>query len=416
MGEAKQRHTGRELTSSPPFSIKVVLVLMKIGESSGAVLMPDAKHGVDPHKRESLHSSGREERELKCQRGYYYHTAGTHCCMQCHKGTYVVEECLGPERTTNCSECGSGSYMPENNYSPRCLGCSRCRATLGQIEISSCKPEQDTICGCGNNQYQASGGSEFSCRNCSACENGKIRQHCTKFNDTICECHTNFFRRTGENNCSPCSSCNDEECKKLCDIMLTSKTSPSNSMEIIVTLGSFLVLIVFGCLVLLLAKRTNWQSCLKKKNFTSCFNSLDQAITREPTSKIDNKTNCSLRCQDDEVQQLSQASPAVLLPDCVRSARETQIPDNPKVLYTIVDNVPMLRWREFMRYLGLSDNTMERISIEQRHIREAQYEMLIQWKQQAGPGAFVERISNVLNQMNLTGCSEAIQEALTKQP
>uniref|UniRef100_H9GHQ0 Death domain-containing protein n=1 Tax=Anolis carolinensis TaxID=28377 RepID=H9GHQ0_ANOCA len=350
-----------------PVVIKVVLVLMKIGESSGAVLMPDAKHGVDPHKRESLHSSGREERELKCQRGYYYHTAGTHCCMQCHKGTYVVEECLGPERTTNCSECGSGSYMPENNYSPRCLGCSRCRAS-------------------------------------------------TKFNDTICECHTNFFRRTGENNCSPCSSCNDEECKKLCDIMLTSKTSPSNSMEIIVTLGSFLVLIVFGCLVLLLAKRTNWQSCLKKKNFTSCFNSLDQAITREPTSKIDNKTNCSLRCQDDEVQQLSQASPAVLLPDCVRSARETQIPDNPKVLYTIVDNVPMLRWREFMRYLGLSDNTMERISIEQRHIREAQYEMLIQWKQQAGPGAFVERISNVLNQMNLTGCSEAIQEALTKQP
>ncbi|XP_060619375.2 tumor necrosis factor receptor superfamily member 1A-like [Anolis sagrei] len=393
--------------------IKVILVQMNTGESLGAVLMPGAKHGVDTHKQESPHSSGREERGLKCERGYFNHTNGTHCCLQCHKGTYVAEECLGPGMAPNCLECPRGTYMPENNYNPQCLGCARCRTSFKQIEISSCHPERDTICGCANNQYQTSDGSEFFCRNCSACENGKIRQHCTKFSDTICECHAHFFRRTGENNCSPCSSCNDEECEKLCGTMLGSVKSPLNSTEIIVALSSLLVLFAFGCLVMLLAKKTDWQSCSKKMKSTF---SLDQPITGEPTTKNNNKTNCSLLCREDEEQQLSQASPAVLLSDCVRPARETLIPDYPNVLYTIADHVPMSRWREFMRYLGLDDNTMERISIEQRHVREAQYEMLRQWKQQAGHGASVEHISNVLNQMNLSGCSEAIQEALTKQP
>ncbi|KAF7238090.1 Tumor necrosis factor receptor superfamily member 1A [Varanus komodoensis] len=88
----------------------------------------------------------------------------------------------------------------------------------------------------------------------------------------------------------------------------------------------------------------------------------------------------------------------------------------PTVLYIVADHVPVSRWKEFVRRLGLNENTIERISMEQRHIREAQYEMLGQWRLQAAHGATVEHISNVLNEMELSGCSEAIQEVLRSAP
>ncbi|KAJ7402662.1 tumor necrosis factor receptor superfamily member 1A isoform X2 [Pitangus sulphuratus] len=103
------------------------------------------------------------------------------------------------------------------------------------------------------------------------------------------------------------------------------------------------------------------------------------------------------------------------LPDCVRPARKTQLPDNPAILYTVVDHVPPSRWKEFVRRLGLSDYDLERIELDHRRLRDAQYEMLRLWKLQMGRAATVEHISSVLNQMELSGCSDAIQEALLNQ-
>lgn len=82
----------------------------------------------------------------------------------------------------------------------------------------------------------------------------------------------------------------------------------------------------------------------------------------------------------------------------------------------MVEHVLPSRWKEFVRRLGLSDYEIERIEMEQRRLRDAQYEMLRQWRLQMAQGATVERISSVLNQMELSGCSEAIQEALSRQP
>lgn len=88
---------------------------------------------------------------------------------------------------------------------------------------------------------------------------------------------------------------------------------------------------------------------------------------------------------------------------------------DPAILYAVVDHVPLSRWKEFVRRLGLSDYDLERIEAEHRHLRDAQYEMLRLWNLRMGHAATVEHISCVLNQMELSGCSEAIQEALLKQ-
>lgn len=81
----------------------------------------------------------------------------------------------------------------------------------------------------------------------------------------------------------------------------------------------------------------------------------------------------------------------------------------------MVDHVPPSRWKEFVRRLGLTEYDLERIEMEHRHLRDAQYEMVSLWKLQMGHAATVEHISCVLNQMELSGCSEAIQEALLNQ-
>lgn len=78
--------------------------------------------------------------------------------------------------------------------------------------------------------------------------------------------------------------------------------------------------------------------------------------------------------------------------------------------------MPPFRWKEFVRRLGLSDYEIEQIEMEQRRVRDAHYEMLKQWRLKKGRGATVECISCVLNQMELSGCSEAIQEALPRRP
>lgn len=88
---------------------------------------------------------------------------------------------------------------------------------------------------------------------------------------------------------------------------------------------------------------------------------------------------------------------------------------DPAILYTVVDHVPPSRWKEFVRRLGLSDCDLERIELEHRRLRDAQYEMLRLWKLQMGRAATVEHISCVLNQMELSGCSDAVQEALLNQ-
>lgn len=50
---------------------------------------------------------------------------------------------------------------------------------MDQVEISPCMVDQNTVCGCGKNQYQESlGRNLFRCRNCSPCLNGTVQISC----------------------------------------------------------------------------------------------------------------------------------------------------------------------------------------------------------------------------------------------
>ncbi|MGH0124020.1 UNVERIFIED_CONTAM: hypothetical protein FKN15_015709 [Acipenser sinensis] len=86
----------------------------------------------------------------------------------------------------------------------------------------------------------------------------------------------------------------------------------------------------------------------------------------------------------------------------------------PEFLYAVVSAVPVNRWKEFVRRLGLSDREMEYVERDQRCFQEAQYEMMRLWRNKKGTpqqGA----ITGVLRGMGLEGCAEELSAELKWQ-
>ncbi|NXI43846.1 TNR1A factor, partial [Galbula dea] len=363
----------------------------------------------------------REKRQGQCPLGQYLHPRKTHCCMRCHAGTYKARDCDRPDQATLCLPCANGTFTAVDNTMSKCFPCTHCRAEFQQIVESPCTLKQDTVCGCRKNQYQFGSFDLFQCRNCSSCVNGVIL-NCSKNTDTICRCKPGFFL-TNSHVCKSCNRCIGEECLQCHSPVTTSP--PSSGLNGSLILG--IILAIFGLTALLYI--VNKAVKLVQENgiassFCSCV-SLPQT-TKEPVSEVEVKrSEISILLPESqrETEFLVNATPPAApllpssheLPDCVSHARKTQLPDNPAILYTVVDHVPLSRWKEFVRRLGLSDCVLERIEAEHRHLRDAQYEMLRLWKLQMGHAATVEHISFVLNQMELSGCSEAMQEALLNQ-
>ncbi|KGL85252.1 Tumor necrosis factor receptor superfamily member 1A, partial [Tinamus guttatus] len=375
-------------------------------------------HRVALEGKDPVNPLGREKRQVQCLLGQYLHPKETHCCMRCHAGTFKLKDCEGPEQAPVCHPCANGTFTAVDNTMSKCFQCTQCRSDFHQIVESPCTPKQDTVCGCRKNQYQLDVLDRFLCKNCSTCANGIIA-NCKYGTDT----GPVQILSTGFAICIFCHSCIEEECLH-CHSRVTASPTPSGPHGIlflhiiIAILGIIIVLCVVNKVVKMVQENgvvSSFYSCVALSN-----------MSREPASEVEverNVTSIILPESPQETVLLVNAIPPAApmpqssqeLPDCVRPARTTQLPDNPAILYTVVDHVPPSRWKEFVRRLGLSDYDLERIEMEHRRIRDAQYEMLRLWKLQMGHAATVERISCVLNQMELSGCSEAIQEALPNQ-
>ncbi|ETE58763.1 hypothetical protein L345_15514, partial [Ophiophagus hannah] len=79
-------------------------------------------------------------------------------------------------------------------------------------------------------------------------------------------------------------------------------------------------------------------------------------------------------------------------------------------LYTVINAVPVRRWKEFVRGLGLQDGEIELVELEHSQFREQQYEMLKRWCQQRG--ASLVAILDTLEAMQLGGCAQELKEKL----
>ncbi|XP_072509824.1 tumor necrosis factor receptor superfamily member 1A isoform X2 [Notamacropus eugenii] len=399
----------------------------------------------------STHKRHQEKRDIECPQGKYKHpTNESICCLKCHKGTYLEEDCGGPDLAPNCKTCEKGTYTEIENYLSRCHSCSICRKEMGQIEKKNCTVSRNTVCGCGENQYQQRQGREdnglFRCVNCNPCLNGTIQHPCQEKQDAVCICNTDFF--WDDNKCISCSECvPGKKCSVVCPSRSIQEESGSVLMPLVIFLGFCclsLIFIVFFChyprwrskLYVIVCGR---QSAPVKEeenerplvtpptlNFTP---SSPQTLPSPPPPTYAPVSTPALPSSNwstvYNVQPIVTLAPphqraepfipgAQMPSDCVTSDVTALRLDKPAKLYVVVDEVPPSRWKEFIRRLGLGEHYIEFLEMQNpRCLREAHYSMLAAWQKGVPQHqATLEVLAQVLTDMGLDGCLQNIKETL----
>ncbi|XP_053548826.1 tumor necrosis factor receptor superfamily member 1A-like [Bombina bombina] len=147
-------------SSSQPFSNLLPAALLLRGED---ISFSETSHRDKQPEDGSLATCAGDE---------YNHPKLGHCCKKCLRGFKKSSDCAGPELQTRCVPCTPDTFTAIPNSAKNCRACSRCKEPLGQVVISKCTADKDTVCGCPLGQYQVHAGLSFSCTPCSGCQNG----------------------------------------------------------------------------------------------------------------------------------------------------------------------------------------------------------------------------------------------------
>ncbi|KAI5095738.1 tumor necrosis factor receptor superfamily member 1A-like [Silurus meridionalis] len=259
------------------------------------------------------------------------------------------------------SLCHSGVYalkcsepLPDNQM----LSETKCLA--GYYKKDTCRGK--TLCEkCGKEKYTELNNLMLECIPCTICgENMVTKNECTSQKNRECVCKDSFYKRYLSQsdwiceNCATCTNCSKcFECTGICE----------------------------------------------KQNFC------------KEGQFADEKGICR-SCADSYYKLDVDTCDHPGRTDLTRHEQEKEMWPAP-VLYAIIRQVPVRRWKEFLRLLSLSDDQMERVELEARgSYLELQYQMLRLWSQMNG--ACLENIYSTLQYMDLSGCVEDLQEKLNQ--
>ncbi|XP_037129257.1 tumor necrosis factor receptor superfamily member 1A [Syngnathus acus] len=349
-------------------------------------------------------------RERECPYGDYLENGI--CCNKCPAGFKLVEKCRGEGKRTNCTQCPPDQYSDTMNFYPKCMPCKSCNKKKHEVEVSKCKADRNTQCGCEDGFYIFAIDSETTeCLKCTLCGSDEREvQKCTAERNTVCECKENFYRV--KRKCEPCKSC-AADCKHLCKSLPShnSGDSEESGKAYIVQILTGVVVVAMTLLMLLIIYMAT-----KRLTKKSAHKSPSQISETSPELS-------EVLCQNEEVfVRPVIGCPESKLPDCVPLEIKTH-----DLIYTLLDLVPVTQVKQLVRSLGVTETVIERAELDYRASKEAHYQMLKAWtemgSQPSGGGgggrggmlhsALLQELLLKLRQMHLGGVAEKLETKYT---
>ncbi|XP_041861012.1 tumor necrosis factor receptor superfamily member 1A isoform X2 [Melanotaenia boesemani] len=361
----------------------------------------------------------------------------------CPVGYVRLRKCTNSTAKDHCKQCGPESYMDRENQAYDCIRCKTCLSN--QKVIQECAYNHDRQCACKDGYY-----FDQICHLCSSAKDcnkkENLKECCQSLNGP--EGKKKFNATTLPFTNPPKTTTTSEVTKNNSHrLTATSATPTTPGFTSAKTLSKpsnpifgpvpekswdikvWIILIVpvvatslVLCWLLLLIRRNScpYLSTSKKletpaqdpkSNGSSQI--ISASLETEHCSHQDN--NLAMRAfyisEETPMMSFCQKSPAHNsnhLPDNNRMDRWPAI-----VLYAIIKEVPLRRWKEFLRLLSVTDQQMERVELEAGlGSIEKQYQMLRLWSQRSS--ANLKDVYSCLHYMDLSGCVQLLQESLEK--
>ncbi|XP_023391375.1 tumor necrosis factor receptor superfamily member 25 isoform X2 [Pteropus vampyrus] len=371
--------------------------------------------------------------------------SGLFCCRGCPAGHYLAGPCTKPCGNITCLPCPPGTFLArENHHETSCARCLACDEQASQVALENCSALADTHCGCKPGWFmdclvpQCIGNSPFHCHPCLDC--GALHRHmwvtCSS-RDTDCGTCLPGFYEYG-NSCVSCPTSTLWSCPEPCAAVCGWRQTALSVFWVQVLLAGLVVPLLLGATLTYVYRHC--QPCKTTVPDGAGMDALnpppathlsppDCAHTLLVPPSISEKvctvqlvgnswTSGSPQTQEatcPEVpwswDQLPSRALGLPMPPAPSPAALASLQPGPQ-LYDVMDAVPVRRWKEFVRTLGLREAEIEAVEVEVGRFRDQQYEMLKRWRQQqpAGLGA----IYAALERMGLDGCAEDLRNRLQR--
>ncbi|KAL2103322.1 hypothetical protein ACEWY4_000190 [Coilia grayii] len=347
------------------------------------------------------------------------------CCMPCPLDGYTLQD-------HNCPGNTVAWEWVVNTFQNPCVRCSQCDKQANQVVETECMLNQDRSCQCKDGHYNEPYHDGYL--NCITCNECKNYSKCK-----VCKCNHGSFI-DGSGTCTLCQKehCQDTNCK---DTNICSITADLPIWVIVVPLV-LSVLLVIVCISLRFPIQRRRTPCRNAEEVNGNL----PAHCDQNTFKIIQMPFTPLSGEDQPFDRLVKPIPqemkanASILEVPVQPSEDPQINTYPKhlmrdesrclfplttllrsqhsylyheaqVLYAIIKEVPVRRWKEFLRLLSVPDDDIERVEMEPGiSYLERQYQMLRLWSQ--GRNADLKHIYSTLRAMDLSSCAERVQDKL----
>ncbi|NXE16643.1 TNR25 factor, partial [Lophotis ruficrista] len=381
------------------------------------------------------------------------------CCAPCPAGTFLHSPCSRDGNDSICIPCPAGTFSAQLNTFSKCQACYECDRQAFQSVLRNCSATSNVACGCEPGHFRNcldKHCSDFSCQPCQPCAGRLIQRLCecrmpplpvpplaglphltpafspgSEEKDTVCgSCKPDFYAEGDE--CRPCHVSGPEMCGKECQRVCNNGQGSGMQYILLVLAGPFLL----GALAIYRKSRrlrhgalasgplpamrvatptveaaaAPWCQVSAREGDSPCWTQTCTPQLIQMTEHAAGTVRPSL-----EHQTLLREQPGnAARPD--GKAQPCAPPEPPSTLlqgsqlYTVIDVVPVRRWKEFMRVLELREAEIELVELEVAHIRDQQYEMLKRWCQQTS--ATLDRVFAALERMELAGCAEALRRSL----